>query len=440
MRIGNRIFLRIIRVISVIFTMFRKHLLKNGLRVITIPLKDVKSVMVLTLVKTGSKYETKEISGLSHFLEHMMFKGTKKRPTTLALSTELDGVGAEYNAFTSDERTGYWVKVDFNRLDLALDVVSDVLLNSKFDEKEIERERGVIIEEINMYNDMPIRYVWDIFQFLMYGDQPAGWSVLGTKETVAGLRRDDFLDYLGKQYVAENLVVAVAGNFNDKNILLKIKKYFAEIKVGEPYKKPKTVEHQIHPECSVFFKETDQTHFVLGVRAYDIFDKRKYALSLLSSILGGSMSSRLWISIRTKGLAYYVGSSVDTASDVGFLAVRAGVNTAKTEEVIKEVLKEFKKIREQGVSVAELKKAKDYFKGKTLINLEGPEDWVDFAGEQEITLGKILTPEEILEKVNAVSRSDILTVARDIFKPEKLNLAIIGPHKDKAKFEKLLKL
>ncbi|MEK7123881.1 MAG: pitrilysin family protein [Patescibacteria group bacterium] len=420
--------------------MFKKHLLKNGVRLITIPLKDVKSVMVLALIKTGSKYETKGINGVSHFLEHMMFKGTKKRPTTLALSTELDSVGAEYNAFTGDERTGYWVKVDCNHLDLALDVVSDVLLNSKLDKKEIERERGVIIEEINMNSDSPMRYIWDLFQDLMYGDQPAGRPITGTKETVAGLKRDDFLDYLKKQYIAKNLIVAVAGNFNDKNILPRIKKYFIKVKLGAPREKQKTVEHQIHPECSVFFKETEQTHFVLGVRAYSVFDKRKYALSLLSSILGGSMSSRLWISIRRKGLAYYVSSIVDATSDVGFLAARAGVNNAKAEEVIKEVLKEFKKIRGKGVSAAELKKAKDYFKGKTLINLEGPEDWVDFAGEQEIALEKVLTPEEILEKINAVSRQDILEVARDIFRPEKLNLAIIGPHKGKAKFEKLLKL
>ncbi|KKU17017.1 MAG: Peptidase M16 domain protein [Candidatus Azambacteria bacterium GW2011_GWA2_45_90] len=354
--------------------MFHKTTLKNGLRVITVPMKDVRSVTVLVLVGTGSKYETREINGLSHFLEHVMFKGTKKRPTALQISTELDRVGAEHNAFTGDERTGYWIKADFNHLDLALDIVSDILINSTFNPKEIERERGVIIEEINMYNDMPSRYTGVLFDRLLYGDQPAGWEILGKKEVISKLKRPELVQYFQNQYVADNIVVTVAGKF--------------------------------------FYKKTEQTHFCLGVRAYNVFDPRKYALSVLSSILGGSMSSRLWVTIREKkGLAYYIGSMVDNSSDTGFLAVRAGVNNEKVKDAIAAILREFRLVRDKGVTAEELKKAKDYFKGKMLLAFESSDDWAEFVGEQEIALNKILKPEQILRKINAVSeRKDIIKV------------------------------
>lgn len=421
--------------------MFHKTTLKNGLRVITVPLKDVQSVTVLVLVGTGSKYETREVNGVSHFLEHMMFKGTKKRPTALRISTELDRVGAEHNAFTGDERTGYWVKADFNHLDLAMDVVSDILLNSTFSPKEIERERGVIIEEINMHNDTPMHYIGILFNRLLYGDQPAGWDIAGTKEVIAKLKRPEFLNYFHSQYVADNIVVTVAGKFDEKNILKKIERHFSKVRVGEAKNKPPVVEKQSKPESSVFYKKTEQTHFCLGVRAYHAFDPRKYALAVLSSILGGSMSSRLWTEIREKkGLAYYVGSFVDTSSDVGFLAVRAGVNNEKVKDAITAILKEIHLVREKGVTVEELEKAKDYFKGKMLLGLESSDDWADFVGEQEIALKKILKPEEVLKKINAVSQKEILTVARDVFRPEKLNLALLGPFKDGKEFRKLLKI
>lgn len=421
--------------------MFHKTTLKNGLRVITVPMKDVRSVTVLVLVGTGSKYETREINGLSHFLEHVMFKGTKKRPTALQISTELDRVGAEHNAFTGDERTGYWIKADFNHLDLALDIVSDILINSTFNPKEIERERGVIIEEINMYNDMPSRYTGVLFDRLLYGDQPAGWEILGKKEVISKLRRPELVQYFQNQYVADNIVVTVAGKFEEKNILNKIEHYFSKVRIGEPKSKPPVVEKQSKPENLVFYKKTEQTHFCLGVRAYDVFDPRKYALAVLSSILGGSMSSRLWVTIREKkGLAYYISSLVDNSSDTGFLAVRAGVNNEKVKAAIIAILKEFRLVRDKGVTAEELKKAKDYFKGKMLLAFESSDDWAEFVGEQEIALNKILKPEQILRKINAVSRKDILRVARDIFRPSKLNLALIGPLKDDKEFQKLLKI
>lgn len=421
--------------------MFKKQTLKNGLRVIMVPLRDATSVTVLALFATGSKYETKEINGLSHFLEHMMFKGTKKRPTALAVSEELDRVGGSYNAFTGHEETGYWVKVDYTHLDLAMDVVSDMLLNSKFDKKEMDKERGVIIEEMNMVKDNPRRHVADLLYRLMYGDQPAGRDILGTKEIISKVPREELVKYYKSQYGAENMILIVAGKFDQKTILSKIEKYFKNLNLQKPQEKPKVVETQNHPEVLVNFKETDQTHIYLAFRAFDIFDERKYALSVLSLILGEGISSRLFTRIREKhGLVYSIHSGVDTATDTGSLAIYAGVNNEKVQKALTETLDEIKKIKSKGITPAELKKAKDNFKGKTLIGIETSDDWASFVGGQEIITKKILMPEEILKKINKVTNKDIVAVAREVFQNEKMNLALIGPFKDDKMFRDILKI
>lgn len=421
--------------------MYKKHLLKNGIRLITAPRKDSKTAAILVLFGAGSKYENKKNSGISHFLEHMMFKGTKKRPSTLEISRELDRVGASYNAATSTEQTYYWVKSDSKHFDLGLDVLSDMLLNSKFEEKEIEKEKSVIVEEINMRLDNPQILVNELFDKLLYGDQPAGWSVAGTKETVRSFKKKDIADYFNSQYVAENAVIAVAGNFEEREVIPKIEKYFSKIKKTGPAGKKKVKEAQSKPESSVYFKETDQTHLILGVRAYDVFDKRKHALSVLNLILGGNMSSRLFINVREKkGLAYYVYSDVDNSTDSGYLSACAGVDNKRADSAVSAVLEELAKIKEKGVTAEELRDAKEGIEGRMNIAFETSSQIVSFLGNQEILEKKIMTPEEILKKIKAVSRADVLAVARDIIRPEKLNLALIGPHKDKAKFEKLLKL
>lgn len=421
--------------------MFKKHTLKNGLRVITVPLRDATSVTVLALFATGSKYEEKEINGLSHFLEHMMFKGTKKRPTPQSIPEEIERVGGSTNAFTSHEETGYWVKMDYTHLDLALDIVSDMLINSKFDKKEMEKERGVIIEEMNMVRDNPRRHVWDLLYRLMYGDQPAGRDIIGTKEIIQSVPREKLAEYYKKQYGAENMVLIVAGKINEKDALNKVSKYFGKLNAQKPHGKPAVVEIQQHPELLVNFKETDQTHLCLSFRAFDIFDERKYALSVLSLILGEGMSSRLFVRIREKhGLAYTIMSTTDNASDCGFLAIYAGVGNDKVKKALVETLDEIKKIKTRGVTDAELKKAKDNFKGKTLIGLETSDEWASFVGAQEMMTRKILTPQEILKKINKITKKDILNVAREIFKNEKMNLALIGPFKEDKEFGDILKI
>ena len=421
--------------------MFKKTTLKNGLRIITIPKKNTQSLTVLVLVGTGSKYERKETNGISHFLEHMYFKGTKKRPSATAIAETLDKVGGIYNAFTSEEYTGYFAKVAAQHFELALGWVSDIFLNSLLPEKEIEKEKGVIIEELNMIYDNPMSYVQTLWPKLLYGDQPAGWDVAGTKETVSKMTREKLIDYTEKQYVASNTIVSIAGNFNEPLAIKKVKEFFSKIKTTKPIKKPRVIEQQQKPNLLLHFRETDQTHLCLGVRAFDLFHPKRYVQDLLSVILGGMMSSRLFEKIRAElGIAYYINTNSEANPDTGFLFTQTGIDNKNVEKGILTILKEYKKISQERVPVSELKKAKDYLKGKTTLLLESSDAQASFYTGQELLEKKILTPEEIFKKIDQVSQDDILKVAKDIFQPQKLNLALIGPFKDKKTFEKLLKI
>jgi len=418
--------------------MFKKNTLKNSLRVITVPSKSTQTVTVLVLVGTGSKYEKKDEKGISHFLEHMYFKGTKKRPSSLEIAETLDKVGGIYNAFTSQEYTGYFAKVSKEHFDLALDWVSDIFLNSTLPEKEIEKERGVIIEEINMRKDHPMEHVQVLWQKLLYGDQPAGWDVAGEVETVSKISRENLIEYRKTQYVAPNTIVCLAGNFNEREGIEKVKKYFSKIKSGKGREKPKVIEKQERPEILFEKRETDQTHICLGVRGFNLFDERRYAQEILGLILGGMMSSRLFERIRTKlGIAYYIETDVFSDPDTGYLVTRAGLNNEKLEKGILEILKEYRKIKREGVSKSELKKAKDYLKGKMNILLESSDAKASFFATQEILEKKILTPDQIFKKIDKVSQNDILKLAREIFRPEKLNLALIGPKEVKKEILKI---
>src|SRR3989344_2651721 len=286
---------------------FKKTVLDNGLRVITAPQPDNPAVTILVLVEAGSEYETKEINGLSHFLEHLCFKGTKKRPKAIDIAGELDGIGAFYNAFTSQEFTGYFAKAQAKHFGKILDVVSDIYLNSVFDPAEIDKERGVIIEEINMYEDLPMARVYYLFLELLYGDQPAGWNIVGEKGIIKTLKRDAFIKYREKHYLAGKTIVIVAGAINEANAIEKIKNAFTGMAAGAKVKKLKPRESQEKPELLVKYKESDQTHLILGVRGYDVFDKRRFAAEVITDLLGGGMSSRLFQKIREEmGAAYYI--------------------------------------------------------------------------------------------------------------------------------------
>ena len=408
--------------------MYKKTILKNKLRVITVPIKNANSVTFLILVGTGSKYESKDINGISHFLEHMFFKGTKKRPSTLKIAETLDMVGGEYNAFTSKEVTGFWAKVDKSHKDAALDWISDIFLNSKFDEKEIEREKGVIIEELNMYLDTPMVYVSELWEKLLYGDQPAGRRVIGEKDNIISFNRQKIADYYHGHYSSSNTIVCVAGDITSEETEEKIKNVFASMPEKIVENKMKAKEFQKKPEVLIHNKKTDQTHFCLGVRGYNLFHPKRYALVLLSIILGGNMSSRLFIKVRERnGLAYSIHTSADNSTDTGYLVTQAGIDHKNLEKSIKLILNEYKDLKNKTVAEKELQKAKDYLKGTMSLSLDSSDAQASFFGLQELLEGIILSPEEKFKKIDQVTVDDVKKTAEDIFLPEKLNLAVIGP-------------
>lgn len=417
-----------------------KKTYKNGLRVVTVPMKDNPTVTVLVLVGTGSDYETKQINGISHFLEHMCFKGTTKRPTAQIISHELDSLGCQSNAFTSHEMTGYYAKGDAKNFKQIFDIISDVYLNSTYPSAEIEKEKGVIIEEINMYEDMPASHVQELFDQVLYGDQPAGWGIAGPKENIRKMTRDNFVNYKSNHYVAENTLIVVSGNIKSSDVYKEVDKYFKDIKTTRKIKKPKTKDTQTESKILIKFKETDQTHFVLGVRTFSMFDKRNMVLSLLAGVLGAGMSSRLFIKLREEmGVAYYVRAYNDASFDHGVFQISAGVNNARTEEVIKEILKECKLLIEKKVDDKELNKVKSFIIGNLKLSLEATDDIANFYGGQELLKNEIKTLEEKIKEINKVTRDDIQKMAKIIFKDKYLNLATIGPFKNDKVFKKILK-
>lgn len=405
------------------------------------PIKNAPSVTVMSLIEAGSKYESKQNNGISHFLEHMCFKGTEKRPKSIDISREFDSMGAQHNAFTSQEVTGYWAKAHYKHTDKILDIISDMYLHPTFPANDLETEKGVIVEEINMYEDLPHRLVHEVFDELLYGNQPAGWSIAGTKENVRSFKRDDFIDYRKNHYVSSATAIVIAGDVNEKDILKKAEKAFENIPTTKKTAKKKVLEKQNNPAVKVRFKETDQTHLVVGVRAFNLYDKKIPALRLLSTVLGNGMSSRLFQKMREQlGICYYVRSGINDFTDCGTLAISAGVDSTRVEQGIKGILDEMKKIRDEKVPESELRKAKDYLIGNMYLGLESSDDLARFFGFQEIFKEKIKTPKEMEAEVEKITSSDIAKVAKEIIQNKKLNLAIVGKYKDPSKFKNILKV
>lgn len=418
----------------------KKKILKNGLRIVTVPMKDNPTVTVLVLVGTGSDYEDKKVSGISHFLEHMCFKGTVRRPTAQSIAHELDSLGSVYNAFTDHEMTGYYAKADAKHFKKIFDVISDIYLNSTLPSIEIEKEKGVIVEEINMYEDMPQRHVHDVLDELLYGDQPAGRNIAGTREIVKSLKREDFVKYKSAHYVSSATTIIVAGSITEKEVLKEVTKHFKNLPESKKAKKVKTKEIQKSPQTYLKHKVTDQTHFVLAMRTFDLFDKHNMMLGMLGAVLGAGMSSRLFIKLREEmGVAYYVNAYNDASLDHGVFKISAGVSNNRVEEVITEILKECKKLCDEKVPEKELEKVKSLIIGNTKLAFEATDDIANYYGRQEILKNELKTIEEKAKEIQKVTSSDIQKMARKIFKNESLNLAIIGPFKDKLTFEKILK-
>jgi predicted Zn-dependent peptidase len=410
---------------------FKKTTLENGLRIITVPMKDNPAVTVLVMVETGSEYEKKSNNGISHFLEHMVFKGTPRRPKAIDISRELDSIGAQYNAFTGQEYTGYYAKVAVHKFDVALDIISDIYLNPLFDEAEMAKEKGVIIEEIRMYQDIPQRRVQNVFMELLYGDQPAGWLVSGTEKNVSAFSRNDLVQYQSEHYVASSTIVVIAGDLNEAKVISKVKKVFPNVSVKEKMGKLATIEKQTEPAVKVDFKETDQTHMILGVRSFAINDPRTPALSVLGGILGGGMSSRLFQKLRDEmGVGYYVSADNDSSADHGVFSVSTGVDNSRVAEVVTAILEEFKKLRDIPVSVEELRKVKDHLNGSLMLSLESSDSRAEFCAGQEIMKKEIKNPDQLAAEIEAVTAEDIQKVAVTIFTDDRLNLALVGRFKE----------
>jgi predicted Zn-dependent peptidase len=390
-------------------------------------MENSEAITIQVLVGVGSRYEPKKINGISHFLEHMFFKGTKSRPKPGQVHKDLNKIGAAYNAFTSKENTGFWVKSSAKDFDVGLNVVSDILLEPLFKNEEIEKERNVIIQEINMIEDDPPRKIISDLENVLYGNQPVGWDISGKKETVRSIKRTDIIKYKSDNYLSENMIVVVAGNFDKNTTFKKIQKSFKRIKKGRNKPAEKVKVFQKSPQIKIIKKQSDQTHFALALKGYDMFDEKRYALNILAAILGGNMSSMLFTEIREKlGLAYYVYAYGDQYTDCGYLGMAAGIPHDKFKKVIRIIIKIIKNIKEKGISKKDLDFAKSFIRGQMALSFETSDQIASFVSNQELFYKKILQPEEILKKLEKVSQNDILRVTRDIFRPDKINMAVIG--------------
>jgi len=405
---------------------YKLDLLSNKVPLLTVSIPGAATTTALIIFRTGSKYETRANNGISHFLEHLFFKGTKKRPNTLTLSSDLDSLGGEYNAFTTKEYTGYWVKAAASKIGRALDIIGDMLLNSKFEEVEVEREKGVIVEELNMYEDNPLMHVEDIFEHCLYGDTPAGWETIGTKNNINNFHQRDLLKYLRSQYGSRSAYIVLVGGVKatDKKAVERI---FSVLPYNKWHSKRAVKEKQKSPQLKVAYKKIDQVNLSLGVRTYPAGHPQEFKVKLLSIILGGSMSSRLFINLRErKGLAYYVRTLAEVYTDSGYLTTQAGVPIGKTREAIKIILYEYQRLTTELVSESELRRAKELLHGKSLLQLEATDNLANWYARQAILRHRILTPGDFLKQIQKVSASDLRQVARQIFKNNGLNLAIIG--------------
>lgn len=400
----------------------------------------VESVTAMVLVGAGSRYETPETNGLSHFLEHMVFKGTQRRPSAFEISSVIDGIGADFNAATGKEETFFFVKSAKTHLPLALDVLVDMVLNPKIDAEEIEREKGVIIEEINMYEDLPMRRAPELFETLLYPNSSLGWDTAGEKEIIRKITREDFVSYRQRLYHPSNMLLVVAGGFDLEEVRRLAQEYFGSLEgkmekpaVNEKFKQEK-------PQVLAKQKKTDQAHLVVGVRGNPLGHPDRYAEVILASILGGGMSSRLFIQVRERrGLAYYIKTDVEHYLDNGYLATRAGVKTEKAEEAIQVILSELQEIcQTSSIADQELEKAKEFVKGRMILELEDSRHVAVLYGLQELLEEKIETPSQMIEQIDKVTKAEVARVAQEFFTNSRLNLSIVGPFEGKEKFQEIL--
>ena len=409
--------------------MYQKTVLDQGLRVLTSTMPHTFSVSVGFFIGVGSRYEAQQENGITHFIEHMLFKGTEKRPTARDIAVAIEGIGGVFNASTGRELTTYWAKVGQDHFSIALDVLADMLLHSKLEEVELEKERGVIIEEINMILDHPSDWVHQLATELLWPDHPLGRDQAGTRETVSGVSRAMLQDYLRRHYHPGNAVLAVAGSVDHERVVAEVSALLSDWqqKPAIPYLPMDRVQEarRIHLE----HRPTQQAHLALLLPGISRFDDDKYNLSLLNTILGQGMSSRLFLEVREKrGLAYAVYSYVSPYLDTGLLGVYAGVDADRIEAALKAILEELDKVRQEPVSAEELQNAKEFNKGRLQLQMEDSSAVASWVGRQEAMEGRVRSVDEVLAEIDAVTAADIQRVASRLFEQNKLNLAVVGPY------------
>jgi predicted Zn-dependent peptidase len=418
---------------------YERTTLSNGLRVLTAPLPHAQSVACYIMLAAGSRYEDASNRGIAHFAEHMFFKGTKKRPSSRDLTTIVDGMGGEFNAFTSKEYTGYYIRCAGAERDTALDVLVDMIRNSKFDSEELEREKGVILEEMNMYFDTPRDYVSSVYEELLFGDNPLGWETLGKRETVKAATRETFMSYLDHWYTPARMVVGLAGMVGD-DLMPRLEDLVGDLSgngVGTPA--PADVTPSNAPQVRLHTKDSDQAQICIGVPSYPLAHPDRYALQLLGTVLGTGMSSRLFLEVRERrGLAYYVYGLNSAYTDAGTLYAQGGVDIQRVDEAITVIAEQFRKMASELVPSDELEKARALAKGRFVLQTESPNGLLLFGLRREVLEGEAVEPSELLAGLDAVTAEDVQRVAQDVIASQGMRLAVIGPFDDPARFEKLL--
>ena len=419
--------------------------LKNGLSVVLVDTKTFPTFTAKLLVGAGSRYENKKNNGIAHFFEHMAFKGSKKYPNSLYLSSVVEGLGGIFNAFTTKDHTGYWIKAPISHFETVVDVLADMIQNPLLLEEEIEREKGVIIEEINMYEDQPQYKVWELFEEMIYENNPLGYPTTGYKETVSQFTRETFLEYMENLYKPSNVILAIAGrlsinqNSKFKNFLNIVEKKFSLWEDGQKASFLKFSDTQNSPQILIKTKKTEQAHLILGYRGLNYTHPKRYVQSVLMTILGGGMSSRLFYQVRERrGLCYYIHSGSEPFSETGYVYTRAGltVDTQKINEAIKVIIDEHQKVAGGDLKDEEIKKAKEMIKGQLILSMEDSHNLASFVGRKLIFEGKIVKPEEVIKKIDAITKEEIINLAKKLFVKEKLNLTLLSPiTEDKISFQ-----
>lgn len=424
----------------------RTELAGNQARLITIPTPNSRSTTVMVMAKVGSRYESRAQNGLAHFMEHMFFKGAQRYPDAMAVASAIDSIGGVFNAFTSEEKVAYFVKLSAAKRELAYDLLSDMIYNSKFDPAEIERERGVIIEEIRMYNDDPMSKVQIDFKRRLFGDQPLGWDIAGPEENIRAFDRADFVRFNEKYYPPSNLAVVVAGALDHSVELDAVERWFGARSApsvipsgtqGAPFRAD-----LVEPtKTTLTRRPIEQAHIVLGFLTGGIEDEDQSALKVLSNILGGSMSSRLFHQIRERrGLAYYISSGLSAYSDVGAFRISAGVNLEKIQEALEAIGDQIEKIKSDPVDQAELEKGKENIKGRLDLSMEDSMTIASLFATGEIVRSKIETPDQIVRKIEAVSSADLARVAKKYLRGDRMKMALLGELDDVDRYEKAISI